>query len=333
MWGKRNPDLTNNPLYLEPRVTAAETSLAQMTKSIIDYNNRPARMYGVYFNGYSDYQKSIIISQIQNAIASGCDSLICYIDVSVDNSGNFNYDIPTVINWWNQVFSQFPNQNWKTNILRTGSDNVANPTTAFFNGVISKTNSLLSGLQATFDTVVIQNESPNNTAGYDVNWQSVINGIKAQHPNIKISMSPTLDELGGMSDTLLQSLDYVGLNFYPTVSYNKDLSKVSQTILREQVKEYLEPIYGLSKRFGKKVLISEMGVTTTKYGYMGPGNWQGGTDISETNMLLWWQSVLPVVDNCRWIQGYGMFYDPLNTAVVQSYVKDYFDGGVENGTY
>jgi hypothetical protein len=29
MWGKRNPDLTNNPLYLEPRVTAAEMSLAQ----------------------------------------------------------------------------------------------------------------------------------------------------------------------------------------------------------------------------------------------------------------------------------------------------------------
>lgn len=33
-WQKKSPDLTNNPLYLEPRVTANETSLAESTKKI-----------------------------------------------------------------------------------------------------------------------------------------------------------------------------------------------------------------------------------------------------------------------------------------------------------
>lgn len=318
---------------LKDDIDATNSSLAENTNHILDYNNKPARAYGVYFNGYTDYQKSIVVGQIQNAITSGCDSLICYIDVSVDNSGNFNYDIPTVLNWWNGVFSQFPNQKWKHNILRTGSDNVANPTTAFFNGVITKTNALLSGLNFTFDIVVIQNESPNNTSGYDGNWQNVISGIKAQYPNIKVSMSPTSDEFFAMSDTLLNSLDFLGLNLYPSLSYNKNLSSVSQTVLKEYVKQQLESIYAMSKRFGKKVLISEIGANTAQYAYMGPGRWQMGTNTDNNNHLIWWQSVLPVIDNCHWIYGYGMFYDPLAKPLTQSYIKNYFMEGVEDGTY
>jgi hypothetical protein len=33
-WGVKIPDLKNNPLYLEPRVTAAETSLAENTSKV-----------------------------------------------------------------------------------------------------------------------------------------------------------------------------------------------------------------------------------------------------------------------------------------------------------
>lgn len=36
-WYIKNPDLTNNPLYLEPRVTAAETQLDNIVSTLITY--------------------------------------------------------------------------------------------------------------------------------------------------------------------------------------------------------------------------------------------------------------------------------------------------------
>jgi hypothetical protein len=323
-------------LVLTQKINQLTTSLAQSMNSIIDYNNRAGRGYGVYFGEFTATEKTKVIQQIQSAIDNHCDSICFYIDLDVDSNGAYDTTrYNNLITYWNQVFAVFQGVEWKRCILRTGSGIPSSATNAFFNGVAPKCKALLDNLNYDFDVIVIQNESPTTTTSdaYVTNWQSVISSIKTNYPNIKVTMSPTQTELRSMPNALLTSLDFIGVNWYPNLTYNPILNQANQKFIDQTLMSTMEEFEMLVRQFNKKLVILEIGCARGKYNYMNAGDWHIGTTEDLTTRLRWWQSVLPIIDNARFIDFYSMFYTPLMEEITRSFISDYFREGVQNGKY
>jgi hypothetical protein len=83
VWFKKNPDLSNNPLYLEPRITAAETSLAQIATNI--------KNFGAIGDGtshkLSERFPTLVLAQMKYPFATSLDNEIdrCAIQAAVNS--------------------------------------------------------------------------------------------------------------------------------------------------------------------------------------------------------------------------------------------------------
>jgi nucleoside phosphorylase len=339
-WGNKFPDLKNDPTYLEPRLTAAETSLAQNTSQVTKINSD---LYG-----NTNKSKGIAVT-IQNATttstfstwASKLSGLNCEIELCCMEyvSTSTSTDFTPVANIASLVAQAKSTLTQPITMLKPHIGTIAlgdgfsrsgyNPSdiNAFFTNWGAR---LQAYAQICKDNNIpvlcISCEQNNQTVNtYLSNWQTIINQCKAIYPSLQITVAYTITEFSrdiwqysGQSN-LMSVVDIIGLNFYPTL-LRTDLMKylfscpdtssgLATSNNNTGYTRYDQMLYVVKQQYNKKIYITETGCTnnsnsaaTTIY----PIYTGGSTDYTDQNT--WLTTVLSYLFNNANVDGVYLWH-------------------------
>jgi hypothetical protein len=190
------------------------------------------------------------------------------------------------------------------------------------------------------------------------NWIMTINTIKASYPNLKLLNAIGYEKMGQYitaknagSDTLIDHLDYIGLNVYPAIT-NKAVEEVTthdlvnrffvaEGLFNASIYTLIDELYNL---FGKKIIFTETGCLPLALALNDPEGFKANTLASSANLnvqYLYVKTIFDVFGNVDTVAGIYVFdvygaVDPDNTGGVpttlnwlpnsdlKSYMTEYF---------
>ena len=187
--------------------------------------------------------------------------------------------------------------------------------TAYYNYVMKIVNEFAQYTD-TVEAVYISNEEDTRTtAGNDWNitHKALTTALQSAGYKVGISCNSISSTMQHIDKDFLNAVDYVGVNFYPSISYldlKTPLSNIPQYIqnVTNDLKNQLMYIYKFKPM--AEVQITESGCLPYSKGLRDPGNYELTGDLDTTGIIqhIYWSVVMPAVINCgihelhRWYQ-------------------------------
>lgn len=303
-----------------------------------DKNNKPYRGISFHFiNGFTSGELTRFKGLVKTFYDMGFNSIGLYIDGFVSNS-----EIDVRIGYVNELMTEIRKYDFQHVMFRCcGNFGSYTDKQLYFSDMSRCVLRYINGTSShTFDSVAIGTEDINATSAYKTEWLSVITAIRGVYDGSIVSVS-YINQLETLS--FADYVDYLGFDVYPALTYNPEITKISNQELEEKfwVRGGLERIYNYCVKHNKKAFIIESGNTPFRLSYTGPGTWQTGLEygVDGDSQMQYWKTALSIFDNSTWLKGYMMFdgtsgYSPISKdspPELKQYIEDFFNGGVENG--
>lgn len=187
--------------------------------------------------------------------------------------------------------------------------------TAYYNYVMAIVNEFAQYTDTVKAVYISNEEDTRTTAGNDWNitHKALTTTLQSAGYKVGISCNNISSTMQHIDKDFLNMIDYVGVNFYPSISYldlNTPLSNIPQYIqnVTNDLKNQLMYIYKFKPM--AEVQVTESGCLPYSKGLRDPGNYSltGDLDTSGVIQHIYWSVVMPAVINCgihelhRWYQ-------------------------------
>ena len=187
--------------------------------------------------------------------------------------------------------------------------------TAYYNYVMAIVNEFAKYTDTVKAVYISNEEDTRTTAGNDWNitHKALTTTLQSAGYKVGISCNSISSTMQHIDKDFLNAVDYVGVNFYPSISYldlKTPLSNIPQYIqnVTNDLKNQLMYIYKFKPM--AEVQITESGCLPYSKGLRDPGNYELTGDLDTTGIIqhIYWSVVMPAVINCgihelhRWYQ-------------------------------
>jgi hypothetical protein len=274
------------------------------------------------------------------------DIIICIIVSATVDNATVQYTIPklkSVVEYlqgqgFNISFKFHPNNNEGYSVF-TGSVVPTDPATWFaaYKAILLQALAVSQNIKIV--SVVNESESITQTQNYKTYWQDIITSIKAQNQTIKTTASPSQGG-GDLSEdkcVFWDLVDYLGVNYYPSTPY------IQVPTIRECKRTMYQLVSGLPcfqlmvnqcLKYGKKIIITEIGVTPHEYQTSAPYNWTDLGAYNETVQANFYEAFLNVLTNMSVCEGLFIWnvrdgYTFVDLEAENIVKKYYLNGGTE----
>ena len=136
------------------------------------------------------------------------------------------------------------------------------------------------------------------TRGREAEWTGIVDRVRSIYSGSLVYAANWGDEFEAFS--FWELFDYVGVDAYYPLAGNRE---ASDEALLLGAREMLDRIEGVSRRAGKRVLLTEIGFASTRGNWVRP--WEGhlGAEPSTTDQLRSYRAVTAAMEGRAWIAG------------------------------
>lgn len=164
--------------------------------------------------------------------------------------------------------------------------------------------------QYSIGTEMLSMTTPATDSMNTARWESMIDKIRnvysgkviygAQHGYIYLNdFGKSVNELEGID--FWDKLDYIGLSAYYPMSNERQPSVESLMQRWQEIEQ--QDILPVQQRWGKQVLLAEVGYKSMDYTFVSPGEWQRSGAYNETNQANGYQALLQFFSNKDYFAG------------------------------